>query len=79
MLKFFRLMKKPLTTTHQQKQLSVVNNKPIFYEPDDQKRARSILTSRVAVYIPAKKVDGPLQCTVKWFFHNTKKQDGEWR
>ncbi|MGO4927374.1 RusA family crossover junction endodeoxyribonuclease [Fundicoccus sp. Sow4_F4] len=56
-----------------------VKGKPIFYEPDDLKQARSMLKSHLAAHVPNKKYEGPLQCTVKWFFHNDKKTDGEWR
>lgn len=38
-----------------------------------------MLKSHLAAHVPDKKYDGPLQCTVKWFFHNDKKTDGEWR
>ena len=44
MMEFFMAMIPP-TTTHQEKQVRVVNGKPVFYEPEDLKAARMKLTA----------------------------------
>lgn len=38
----------PPTTTHQEKQVRVVNGKPVFYEPQELKTARMKLTANLA-------------------------------
>lgn len=61
-------LKNPPTTTHQQKQVRVVNNKPMFYEPDDLKAARALLTAHLGQHIPKKKYNNPIRVYVKWCF-----------
>ena len=41
MIEFFLPMEKIPTTTHQQKKVNVRNGKPIFYEPEELKNART--------------------------------------
>ena len=80
MTEFFMPFKKVPTTTHQQKQVRIVNNKPIFYEPDDLKRARALLTAHLGQHVPDKKFTGPVRLFVKWCFPITgKRQNGEWK
>lgn len=82
MIQFFVPLKNPPTTTHQQKQVTVKNGKPIFYEPDSLKEARSILQAHLGQHIPECPFKGKaLQCTVKWFFHTEAKKysDGQYR
>lgn len=77
---FFMPMKKPPTTTHQQKQVRVVNNKPIFYEPDDLKAARALLMAHMGKHVPVNKYKQPVRVTVKWCFPITgKRADGEYK
>lgn len=76
---FFMPIRKIPTTTHQEKKVAVQNGKPVFYEPEDLKKARELLTNHLSGYIPDKPFDGPLQCRVKWLFHSDKHKDGEWR
>jgi len=58
----------PPETTHQQKQVSVVNGKPHFYEPADLKKARSKLMAHLGKHVPNEKMVGPVQMIVKWCF-----------
>lgn len=52
-MQFFIPMKIP-TVTHQEKQVHVVNGKPIFYESADLKQARADLTDYLVVlYCPS--------------------------
>ena len=43
-IEFFIAMQVP-TTTHQEKKVTVVNGKPVFYEPPDLADARQKLTA----------------------------------
>lgn len=71
---------KPPTVTHQEKQVHIINDKPVFYEPDDLKAARVKLQAHLSKYIPAKKYTGALQVVTKWCFPiNGKHYDGEWK
>lgn len=75
-------MKKPPTTTHQQKQVTIKNGKPIFYEPESLKKARAILTAHLGQHVPGEMFKGkPVHCTVKWFFPTKSKaiQDGDFK
>ncbi|CQR51452.1 RusA family crossover junction endodeoxyribonuclease [Paenibacillus riograndensis] len=79
---FFMPMKPP-TATHQEKQVAVVDGKPVFYEPDDLKAARAKLTAHLGKHVPQKKYSGvALRVTVKWLFpipEGSKHYDGEWK
>lgn len=80
-MQFFMPMKSPPTTTAQQKQVTIRNGKPIFYEPDGVKEARALLTAHLAKHIPNIPYDGPLGCTVKWCFPTKAKKysDGQYK
>lgn len=70
----------PPTTTHQEKQVTIKNGKPQFYEPDDLKAARAKLTAYLAQHIPEEKYTGALRVITKWCFPITgKHKDGEWK
>ncbi|RDW21023.1 RusA family crossover junction endodeoxyribonuclease [Oceanobacillus arenosus] len=68
MTEFFMPMKNPPTTTHQQKQVTVVKGKPIFYEPEDLKAARAKLTAHLGKHVPEKRYNNPIRVFVKWCF-----------
>lgn len=65
---FFMAMKKVPTTTHQQKQVTVISGKPVFYEPDDLKAARAKLMGYLGRHVPEKKYSKPIRVYVKWCF-----------
>ncbi|CAM3605392.1 RusA family crossover junction endodeoxyribonuclease [Erysipelothrix urinaevulpis] len=70
----------PPTTTHQQKQVRVVSGKPIFYEPDKVKAARSKLMGHLYNHVPDEPMKGPIQLVVKWIYPMTKKSvDGQYK
>lgn len=76
---FFMPMKPP-TTTHQQKQVTVRNGKPIFYEPEELKAARVKLMAHLGQHVPSKKYTGPVRLITKWCFPITGKHThGEWK
>lgn len=78
-INFFMVMEPP-TVTHQEKQVHVVNGKPVFYEPPELKAARSKLTSYLAKFKPEKRYEGhPLQLVVTWCFPRGKHGNGEYR
>lgn len=79
MIEFFMHMIPP-ETTHQQKKVHVVKNKPVFYEPDDLKKAREKLMAHLSKYKPEKKFNGPVRMVVKWLFPITGQHlDGEYK
>lgn len=56
-IEFFMAMDPP-TCTHQEKQVRVVNGKPVFYEPPELKRARQKLVGHLAKYRPPEQMRG---------------------
>lgn len=79
MIRFFLPMIPP-TTTHQQKKVMISNGKPVFYEPEDLKAARSKLMGHLGQHVPDKKITGGVHLTVKWLFPiKGKHQDGEYK
>lgn len=59
-IEFFMPMNPP-TVTHQEKQVRVVNGKPVFYEPQELKAARRKLTDYLASHCPEEKYAGPIE------------------
>lgn len=77
---FFMPMKKVPTVTHQEKQVHVVNGKPVFYEPDELKAARAKLQAHLGQYVPEEKFTGPVRLITKWCFITTgKHKNGEYK
>lgn len=77
-LEFFMPMIPP-TCTHQQKQVHVVNGKPVFYEPPDLAAARSKLTAHLGRHRPGKPLTGALRLVARWLFPRGEHADGEYR
>lgn len=77
-IEFFMAMDPP-TCTHQEKQVQVVNGKPVFYEPPELKRARQKLIGHLAKYKPSRGLKGALELVTKWCFPRGNHQDGEYR
>lgn len=61
-------MKNPPTITQQEHQVRVVHGKPIFYEPQDLKAVRQLLTDSVAGFAPDQPLEGPVQLITKWIW-----------
>lgn len=78
---FFMPMKKVPTVTAQEKQVAVINGKPVFYEPEELKAARAKLMAHLGQHVPAKPyMTGPVRLTVKWCFPITgTRQDGQYK
>lgn len=76
---FFMAMKPP-TVTHQEKQVHVVNGKPVFYEPAELKAARAKLLAHLGKHVPEKKYTGAVRLITKWCFPITAKhKNGEYK
>lgn len=78
MIEFFIAMQPP-TVTHQEKKVTVVNGKPIFYEPDELKDARQKLTAHLAKYVPGEKFTGPLQLITQWCYPKGSHKNGDYK
>lgn len=77
-IEFFMTMIPP-TVTHQEKQVHVVNGKPVFYEPTELKAARQKLMSHLAIYKPEKESTAAIRMMTKWCFPKGRHVDGEYR
>lgn len=70
----------PPRTTYQEKKLTVLNGKPMIYEPHNVRDAREKLTAHLARFAPEKPLEGALRLTVKWLFPKSKThKDGEYK
>ena len=58
----------PPTMTHQEKQVRVVNGKPIFYEPEELKAVREKLRAHLGQHVPDERFTGPVRLTTWWCF-----------
>ena len=75
---FFMAMDPP-TITHQEKQVHVVNGKPVFYEPAELKAARQKLTGYMAKFKPKDRYAAPVELITKWCFPRGRHQNGQYR
>lgn len=66
-IKFFMSMLPP-TKTHQEKQVHVVNGKPVFYEPAELKAVRQKLRAHLSQHVPDEKFTGAVRLTTWWCF-----------
>lgn len=64
---FFMAMIPP-TVTHQEKEVHVVNGKPVFYDPAELRAARAKLRAYLSRYAPPEPMEGGLRLLVKWCF-----------
>ena len=79
MTEFFMAMIPP-TCTHQEKQVRVVNGRPVFYDPPEVKRAKMKLAGHLAQYMPEKPYSCGVQLVTKWCFPaGGRHEDGEYR
>ncbi len=78
-VEFFMPMLPP-TKTYQQKKVRVVNGKPIFYEPQELKAVRQLLSAHLSKHMPEYKFTTAVQLVVKWCFPITGKHyDGQYK
>lgn len=77
--RFFMCMEPP-ACTHQEKQVKVVNGKPVFYEPAELKAARQKLRAYLSQHLPEEKYTGPVRLTTWWCFPvKGNHKDGEYK
>lgn len=77
-LEFFMSMNPP-TATHQEKQVQVVNGKPVFYDPPGVQAARSKLNAHLAAHAPERPMEGAVRLMVKWCFPRGRHRNGQYR
>lgn len=77
-LEFFMPMRIP-TVTHQEKKVAVVKGKPVFYEPNELKDARSKFESYLGKYAPEKKFTGAVRLITKWMFPCGRHKSGTYK
>lgn len=78
-IEFFMAMAKVPTATHQEKQVRMVKGRPVFYEPEKLKAARTKLTAHLAEHRPERPMEGGVRLLVKWCFPRGQHKDGEYR
>lgn len=69
----------PPTVTHQEKQITVKNGKPVFYEPPRLSNARVKLTAYLSKHVPESPYCGAVRLIVKWCFPKGRHHDGEYK
>ena len=69
----------PPTCTHQEKQVHVVNGRPVFYEPAELKAARQKLIGHLAGHVPREPYRSGVRLMVKWCFPRGRHRDGTYR
>lgn len=70
---FFLPMKVP-TTTHQEKEVTKINGKYVFYESAKLKAARAKFMAHLSKYVPAEKYTSAVRLTTKWLYPRTRKR-----
>lgn len=78
MIEFFMAMNPP-TVTAQEHKVTVINGKPVFYDPPDVKDAKLKLCGYLAKHKPKKKIESGCRLVTKWCFPNGRHKDGEYR
>lgn len=78
-IEFFMPMEKVPTTTHQEKQVRVVNGKPVFYEPAEVKAARQKLTAYLGQHVPDQPFCCGVRLMVKWCFPKGRHKNGTYK
>lgn len=80
-IEFFMAMNPP-TVTHQEHKVTVINGKPVFYDPPELKAARLKLIDNLAAHRKRgqKKLEGPVALHCIWCFPVTgDHENGEYR
>lgn len=78
-MEFFMAMNPP-TITHQEKQVHVVNGKPMFYEPAELKATRQKLEAYLGKHVPEDPYCRGIRLITKWLFPSSGRHgNGEYR
>ena len=78
-IEFFMSMANVPTATHQEKQVRVVNGKPVFYEPAEVKAARQKLTAYLGQHVPEQPFCCGVRLMVKWCFPKGRHKNGTYK
>lgn len=77
-IEFFMPMIPP-TCTHQEKQVHMVNGKPVWYEPPELKAARQKLMAYLGQHVPNKPYSCGIRLITRWCFPRGNHENGEYR
>ena len=78
-MQFFMQMIPP-TVTAQEHKVTIVNKKPVFYDPPRIKAAKELLIGHLYRHRPEKPLEGPLSLYVLWLFPKGKShKHEEWK
>ena len=75
---FFMAMIPP-TATAQERQVTIMNGKPVFYDPPAVEQAKQKLTAHLAKHRPEEPYQSGIRLLVKWCFPRGRHRDGEYR
>lgn len=77
-IEFFMAMEPP-TVTAQEHKVTVINGKPVFYDPPEVKDAKLKLCGHLAKHKPIKRTETGCRLITKWCFPRGNHKDGEFR
>ena len=78
-MKIFLLMTPP-TVTAQERKVTLVHGKPVFYKPERVKAAKAELIKHLRPFKPKKSLEGAIELNVVWLFPKGKTHKAnEWR
>ena len=78
-MKIFLLMN-PSTVTAQERKVALVKNKPIFYKPENVKKAKAEIIKYLKPFKPPSPYEGAIELHVVWLFPKGKShKHNEWR
>lgn len=78
-MQIFLLMTPP-TVTAQERKVAIVRGRPIFYKPENIKKAQSEIIKHLRPFRPSEPLTGAIELKVKWLFSKGKSHKaGEWR
>ena len=75
----FDLNISPPTVTAQEHKIRIVHGRPMFYDTQKLKAARSAFENLLRQYVPEKPMDGPVALTVEWRFATKTHKEGTYR
>lgn len=77
-MEFFMAMNPP-TSTHQEKKVTMVKGRPVFYDPPEVKAAKQKLIGNLKKHAPMQPAKCGVRLVTKWCFPKGDHQDGEYR
>lgn len=75
---FFMAMEPP-TVTYQEHKVTMVNGKPVFYDPPEVKAAKQKLIGYLVKHKPRKRYEAGIRLVTRWCFPKGSHADGEYR